>query len=191
MNGSIQRAVPVLPLLVAAALGCGAERPDGDEQAVVGERAAATLSPPPPPPAAGAARESAIATALTPKAATAEVKVEAAAEDGASYVAGLFRGAITLGGARLASRGGEDVFLARIERDGRVAWALSVGSRAPERDPGLMVEDGRIQLMAVTRGEVDCGDGPLVTWSSEAFFLCVFAPDGRPVEGGTFPTGRP
>ena len=43
------------------------------------------------------------------------------------YVAGNFRGTNYLGTNRLASAGGLDVFLAKLNRDGEVIWAISAG----------------------------------------------------------------
>ena len=113
-------------------------------------------------------------------------------DDGATYVAGLFSGTLTSGDFRLQSHGYQDVYLARIERDGRVAWARAVGSKREERDPRVTFEDGEVKLFAFTDGQVDCGRGPLGrTWSSPMFFFCVFERSGQAKSGGTFPTGNP
>lgn len=113
--------------------------------------------------------------------------------DGVTYVAGLFSGRTALGDFVLKSRGGDDVFLARVEPNGRVAWARSVGSREAESAPEVSVqEDGHVRLFAKTTGEVDCGGGPLGKWSSPMFFMCDFRPeDGTLVSAGAFPTGSP
>ena len=114
----------------------------------------------------------------------------ASADDGSSFVSGTFSGALRFGSTILTSQGGDDVFLARVGPDGDVAWARAVGSRGKEREPNVSFEDGRVKLLAMTDGAVDCGRGPLQTWSSEAFFLCTFEPDGEPIDGASFPTGR-
>jgi hypothetical protein len=119
------------------------------------------------------------------------VTSRAVGDDGVSYVAGLFSGALAAGGATLRSHGGDDVFVARLERNGRVAWARAVGSKHAESSPRVTFRDGQVKLMALAGGEVDCGQGPLNTWSSDMFFLCVFGADGEPLNGGTFPTGEP
>jgi len=114
----------------------------------------------------------------------------ASGDDGSSFVSGTFSGALRFGSRILTSQGGDDVFLARVGPDGDVAWARAVGSRGKEREPNVSFEDGRVKLLAMTDGAVDCGRGPLQTWSSEAFFLCTFEPDGEPIDGASFPTGR-
>ncbi len=118
------------------------------------------------------------------------VSSTASGADGTSYVAGIFSGAIRVGGEVIASHGGDDVFLARILGDGQIAWARAVGSKGTESGAKVDFEDGRVKLVAMTNGAVDCGRGPLQTWDSEAFFLCTFGADGTPIDGATFPTGR-
>lgn len=114
----------------------------------------------------------------------------ATGDDGTTYVAGIFSGALRIGSSVLTSHGGDDVFLASVAPDGRIAWSRAVGSKGKESGAKVSFEDGRVKLVAMTDGAVDCGRGPLQTWSSEAFFLCTFAPDGDPIDGASFPTGR-
>jgi hypothetical protein len=109
--------------------------------------------------------------------------------DGARYIAGTYAGSIEVGGSTFTSSGKDDVFLARIEADGRVAWARSIGSLSSESGPHLSFDDGRLKLIATTRGDVDCGAGRLGKWNSEMFFMCVFDEAGSTVGGGVFPTG--
>lgn len=110
--------------------------------------------------------------------------------DGSRYVARVFSGRFRIGTTMLQSRGGADVLLARIRPDGTVAWARAVGSDGDESDPRVSFSDDSVKLVAMTDGAVDCGQGPLNTWSSETFFLCTFAPDGSPINSASFPTGR-
>ena len=118
------------------------------------------------------------------------VTTSATAGDGSRYVAGTFSGVVRVGATVLTSHGGDDVFLARIGSDGQIGWARAVGSKGKESGAKVDFDDGRVKLVAMTDGAVDCGRGPLQTWSSEAFFLCTFAPDGTPIDGASFPTGR-
>jgi hypothetical protein len=115
------------------------------------------------------------------------------AKDGAIYEAGTFAGAVLLDGERLQSKGGDDVFLVKWNADGSRAWVRAVGSQAHESAPRVGdVEDGRVKLIGMTQGEMDCGSGPLPTWTSQTFFFCVFdSDDGAWLAGGTFPTGAP
>lgn len=129
---------------------------------------------------------------VAPGLATLKSVSRATGDDGATYVAGLFSGAIASGDFRLASKGANDVYLARIEDDGRVAWARAIGSKGNESEPQVSFEDGEVKLLGFTDGAVDCGGGALgPTWSSPMFFVCVFAATGQPRSGGMFPTGNP
>ncbi len=110
--------------------------------------------------------------------------------DGSHYVARIFSGTFRIGTVMLRSRGGADVLLARIRPEGTVAWARAVGSQGDESNPRVSFSDDSVKLVAMTDGAVDCGQGPLNTWSSETFFLCTFEPDGTPINSASFPTGR-
>jgi hypothetical protein len=52
----------------------------------------------------------------------------AADAHGHSYVIGNFSGTILLGSNSLTSAGGSDIFIAKLKRNGEVAWAISAGS---------------------------------------------------------------
>ena len=113
------------------------------------------------------------------------------AEGGSRYVAGVFSGFLRVGDALLQSRGGDDVFLVRLLPDGTVDWARAMGSEDDERAPRVELDAGRLSVIAMTRGTVDCGGGELRSFSGEAFFMCTFDERGRPLTGAAFPTGRP
>ena len=67
-----------------------------------------------------------------------------------------------------------------------------MGSAKSESGPRVSLDDGRVSVVGLTAGEMDCGGGPLPTWSSQTFFLCLFGQtDGDSVGGGSFPTGAP
>jgi hypothetical protein len=121
---------------------------------------------------------------------TAKVTSTATTEDGLRYVAGVFSGSLEVGGLVLESHGGDDIFLAGLWPDSKVRWARAIGSKGNESAPKVTFAEGRVTLVAMTGGAVDCGAGPLNTWSSETFFVCTFGADGTPINGGTFPTGR-
>jgi hypothetical protein len=110
--------------------------------------------------------------------------------DGSHYVTGVFSGTIAIGAVLLESQGGKDIFIARLRPDGTVIWAQAIGSKNDEGGPKVTFSDGRVKLVGMTSGPVDCGQGPLNTWSTETFFLCTFGADGEPINGASFPTGR-
>ena len=86
----------------------------------------------------------------------------------------------------------EDVFLMKLDMRGNLEWVRAVGSVWAESAPRVTVEGGSVTLVGMTKGEMDCGSGPLQRWSSDTFFLCIFGGvDGAAVSGGVFPTGTP
>jgi hypothetical protein len=120
-----------------------------------------------------------------------EIDTSVPGEGGKTYVAGVFSGWFRADGTVVQSRGGDDIFVARLSKEGGVDWVRSVGSIEDERAPRLKLDDGRLTLVAMTKGAVDCGRGDLRTFDTETFFVCTFEEDGTPLGGGAFPTGRP
>jgi hypothetical protein len=111
--------------------------------------------------------------------------------DGSRYVTGVFKGNVVNGGWSFSSQGGDDVFLAKMNASNQIEWARAIGSRRTESDPSITFENGQLNLIAFTRGQVDCGQGPLNAWTSKMFFRCVYGADGTPISSGSFPTGTP
>ena len=131
---------------------------------------------------------------LIPESATTEVTSTISDGTGAWYAAGTFEGRIVIGRTALQSRGDKDVFLIKVDRLGRLQWVRAVGSGMAENGPRVTLDDGsaNVHVVGITKGSMDCGSGPLPTWSSETFFFCVFgSADGASVSGGVFPTGSP
>lgn len=115
-------------------------------------------------------------------------------EAGAHYVTGTFMGTIVIGSATLTSKGDKDVFLLKLDPTGAFLWVRSAGSASVERSPQvtLSLERDRVTVVGITDGEMDCGGGPMAPWSSETFFLCIFAgADGAVKGSAVFPTGAP
>ncbi|AKV03389.1 hypothetical protein AKJ09_10052 [Labilithrix luteola] len=108
------------------------------------------------------------------------------------YETGTFTRTMVGGATLLRSRGDRDVFVIKTAADGSPLWAISIGSAMRESDPKVTLDDGKVSILGTTKGQMDCGRGPLNSWSSETFFLCTFqAKDGTPIVGGAFPTGAP
>lgn len=131
---------------------------------------------------------------LIPEGAHVHVTSTVTDTSGASYATGTFEGRVIIGGIAIQSKGDKDVFLIKIDQEGHFEWVRSVGSGLTESGPRVTLEDGmnRVQIVGTTNGRMDCGSGPLGTWSSDTFFFCVFGgTKGEPVSGGVFPTGAP
>jgi len=85
--------------------------------------------------------------------------------DGAGdvYVAGSFTGQVAFGAINLVSRGGPDIFLAKLHgSDGSVAWAISFGATAPTSSAlndgvgGIAVDAaGHVSVSARIAGPLD------------------------------------
>jgi hypothetical protein len=111
---------------------------------------------------------------------------------GATYAAGTFVGTVAVGDTVIKSRGDKDVFVMKLGPTGAFEWVRAVGSIAPEGAPRVSVQDGlRVTILGMTKGEMDCGTGPLNTWDSSMFFVCIFgSDDGKTLNAGVFPTGN-
>lgn len=199
----------VVGILLAAAVGihCSASPDTPESSASSPELVAASGAPqtePPAEPKAGdfdqkaqKAERSVVTpdfSPLVPVSATTHITSTVMDLEGASYATGTFEGRIVIGRVALQSRGDKDVFLIKVDRTGQLEWARAVGSGLAESGPRVTLEDGtsRIHLVGSTKGRMDCGDGPLSSWSSDTFFFCVFGGvDGAPIAGGVFPTGAP
>jgi hypothetical protein len=111
---------------------------------------------------------------------------------GATYAAGTFEDDIVVGGTLLKSKGDKDVFLLKVDARGVLEWVRAVGSAYAETKPRVTLDGAGVNVIGMTEGRMDCGLGPLGTWSSATFFVCVFgAADGASLSGGVFPTGAP
>ena len=111
---------------------------------------------------------------------------------GATYATGTFVREVDIGGTPVKSKGDKDVFLLKVDLTGAVEWVRAVGSAFAETEPRVTLSGSEVNVIGMTDGAMDCGSGPLATWSSDTFFLCVFgSTDGTSLSGGVFPTGTP
>lgn len=111
---------------------------------------------------------------------------------GATYATGTFVNEVVIGETLIKSHGDTDVFLMKIDATGAFEWVRSVGSAYADDRPKVTLAGSEVNVIGMTEGAMDCGAGPLATWSSSTFFFCVFgASDGASVSGGVFPTGTP
>ncbi len=125
-----------------------------------------------------------------------DVRVTSTVRDdtGAEYVTGTFEGTMVLGDITVTSKGERDVFVLKRDPTGVFVWGRAIGSRSTEHSPHvrLGIAPERIALAGITDGEIDCGSGPMMPWSSETLFLCLFGgTDGASEGSGVFPTGAP
>lgn len=106
--------------------------------------------------------------------------------DGAAFVAGVFSGEVTLGPDLLTSKGGTDMFVARLDATGAVVWARRVGGADDDIARSLAVmADGSLAVVGIAKGEVDAG-GKTLACEGEDAVLLVVDPAGTLVDARRF-----
>jgi hypothetical protein len=106
--------------------------------------------------------------------------------DGTALVTGTFRGDATFGTGEngevtLAAAGGEDIFIARYDVDGTLAWAMRVGGSGPDWGSGIAVlTDGNaVVLGGVTQrtpADRAAAENTFGVTLEPGFFIAKFAP---------------
>ncbi|TCC10137.1 alpha/beta hydrolase-fold protein [Kribbella soli] len=88
----------------------------------------------------------------------------------AVYVGGYTKGA--LGGA---NQGDKDVFVARLDADGKQVWLRQTGSAGEDKGMSVAVSGGAVYLAGMTAGELGTSAGGIDG------FLARYSPNGDPV----------
>jgi hypothetical protein len=106
------------------------------------------------------------------------------------YVAGTFDKNFALDGHELQAAviNADDVYLAKLDREGHALWIRSLASTADGEWPTALAvdEQDRVVVGGAQEGGLDAGGGPLPGRG----FLAVFAPDGSHVFSIGFGTGN-
>ncbi len=98
------------------------------------------------------------------------------------FLAGAFSGTVDFGGESLASRGGEDIFVAKFDTDGRHLWSLQIGDSCFTGAQSVAVdESGNVFLAGSFGGKLDLGGGSLVSAGGYDIFLAKFDVNGSHV----------
>ncbi|UQA55327.1 hypothetical protein [Polyangium aurulentum] len=101
----------------------------------------------------------------------------AAAPEGEVVVAGTFEGDVDLGGEKLTSAGGEDIFVARVDATGKIQQHTQLGGPGSERVWSVAVApDGAMVLTGGFDGSIDLGGGPRASAGDEDAFVAVVRP---------------
>lgn len=81
---------------------------------------------------------------------------------GGVYYAGSMDGTVKFDNDTLITGGGRDIFLARLDADGKVLWAKRFGN-AGDQDPSAITVDsaGNVYLGAIVAGTINFGGGDL------------------------------
>jgi hypothetical protein len=105
----------------------------------------------------------------------------AADGQGNLYTAGRFAGSAAFDAIRLASAGGSDLFLARLDASAHVAWAVGIGGTGADEARGIAVGPaGDVYVTGSFSGTVDFDPGPgraelTSAGATDAFLLRVDA----------------
>jgi hypothetical protein len=142
---------------------------------------------------AGVARWSSVGDAVNPQ----RLRLGAIDDAGNSYVAGVFAGSVSLGGASVTSAGGDDVLLVSYDPRGVVRWAQRFGASANETPTHLFANrTGELSMLvtaAPSRGAVTgFTDHRLVRFDPRGTqrWVAAFEPDVRPAASAIADDGR-
>jgi hypothetical protein len=109
----------------------------------------------------------------------------AAAPDGGIVVAGVFDGTLDLGTGAITSAGETDVFLARLDANGKALETRRFGDGLKQLVAAMNVDAaGDVVLVGTLGGAMDFGAGPiapLIDPSATSYYVAKLAPSGAPV----------
>lgn len=112
-------------------------------------------------------------------------RLVAAAPDGSIVVAGTFDGKLDLGTGEITSAGATDVFLARLDANGKAMETRQFGDGLTQTVTTMDVDAaGNAVLVGALSGAMDFGAGPvspLIDPASTSFYVAKLPPTGAPV----------
>jgi hypothetical protein len=100
-----------------------------------------------------------------------------------SYVTGVFHGSADFDAAHLASAGRSDVFIAKLDTQAHVLWAVAAGGPGDDEGRGIAVTpEGDVYVTGSFAGSADFDPGPgrteLASGGKSAAFLLRLSPQG-------------
>jgi hypothetical protein len=105
---------------------------------------------------------------------------------GNSYVTGYFNDTTTFGGTNLNSRGGSDIFVAKYDSAGTLAWAKQEGGANNDYGDGIAVDGtGNIYVTGDFSGSATFGGTTLTSTSSSDVFVAKYISGGGETPIGT------
>ena len=99
--------------------------------------------------------------------------------DGSPIIIGEFRGQVSFGSTILTSAGNDDIFIAKLNRDGSYAWAVQAGGA--DGDEGwdiTSLNDGSSIATGEFRGQASFGSTTLTSAGDDDIFIAKLNPDG-------------
>jgi hypothetical protein len=98
---------------------------------------------------------------------------------GSLVLTGYFAGAVSFGGGPLASAGGQDIFVAKLDANGGHVWSKRFGDASDQYGASIAVDSGgNVFLTGDFPGTVDFGGGPLVSAGGQDIFVAKLDANG-------------
>lgn len=111
-------------------------------------------------------------------------------DSGNSYITGAFRDSVVMGSTTLSSKGGEDIFVAKLDNKGAVAWAAgnggSTSSFSNERGQAIEVDaTGNVYVTGRYYSSLTWDAASLTSKGSSDVFVLKFDTTGKVVWGAS------
>lgn len=111
-------------------------------------------------------------------------------DSGNSYITGAFRDSVVMGSTTLSSKGGEDIFVAKLDNKGAVAWAAgnggSTSSSSNERGHAIAVDaTGNVYVTGRYYSSLTWDAASLTSKGSSDVFVLKFDTTGKVVWGAS------
>ncbi len=111
--------------------------------------------------------------------------------DGNIIITGQFSGDFSLGGPPLSNGGEVDIYLAKLDPEGKHLWSRSFGGPGKQDEPRVGVDSlGNVVLSGYFYQTVDLGGGRLTSHDGNSF-LARFTPQGQHLFSFSFGGGGP
>lgn len=111
---------------------------------------------------------------------------------GGVFLTGTYQGELSFGGPKLDNGGVYDVFVARLDSEGRHVWSKGFSARGGTETTGVAVSlapSGELLVTGRVQGGADFGGGPISCAGDSAAFVARFTPAGKFLSGRVF-SGR-
>jgi hypothetical protein len=93
------------------------------------------------------------------------------------FVAGGMQGTVNFGGGALASMGGDDIFLVKLDASGAHVWSDRFGDAGDQRALAVAADSaGSVAITGTLASTADFGKGPLTSTGGTDVFVALFAP---------------
>ena len=101
-------------------------------------------------------------------------------EFGQIYVCGIFYGTIEIGTYSFTSVGSQDIFLTKVDTNGDILWATTIGGIKTDECAALSISNnGNIILGGDFYGEITIGDSTLINENGQNIWVASFSDEGE------------